>query len=164
VFDAPSRAFLEQWGPAGCALALDLGCGPGFSTELLRDALAPQRVVGVEASPAFVQAARRRAPGLEWVQHDVLELPFPTGPADLVYARFLVSHLPDPARALRALRNCARTPQTDPLTRHPAVRNRTALALPTVVRNSACDSASQSAKTGQTGRGWRCCLVRHREC
>lgn len=102
MFDAPSRAFLAQRGPAGCALALDLGCGPGFTTELLRDALAPQRVVGVDASPAFVQEARRRAPTLEFVQHDVLELPFPTGPADLVYARFLVSHLSEPARALGA--------------------------------------------------------------
>lgn len=98
MFDAPSRAFLEQWGLAGCALALDLGCGPGFTTELLRDALAPQRVVGVEASPAFVQVARGRAPGLAFVQHDVLDLPFPSGAPDLVYARFLVSHLSDPAR------------------------------------------------------------------
>ena len=34
--------------------------------------------------------------------HDVLALPYPTGRADLIYARFLVTHLADPAAALGA--------------------------------------------------------------
>ncbi|MGH0029132.1 MAG: class I SAM-dependent methyltransferase [Myxococcota bacterium] len=105
VFDPPSRAFLGEWKGAGCGLALDLGCGPGFTTELVDAVLAPERTVGIDASQAFVDAASARAPRLAFLRHDVLDLPFPTGPADLVYARFLVSHLADPARALAGWRS-----------------------------------------------------------
>jgi len=59
--------------------------------------------VGLDASPVYVEAARRRAPGpCEFLCHDVLALPYPTGRADLIYARFLVTHLADPAAALGA--------------------------------------------------------------
>jgi len=103
VFEPASRAFLAESGPRGGALALDLGCGPGHTTELVAAATASERCVGLDASAAYVDAARRRAPGrCEFVCHDVLALPYPTGRADAIYARFLVSHLADPAAALGA--------------------------------------------------------------
>jgi ubiquinone/menaquinone biosynthesis C-methylase UbiE len=103
VFEPSSRAFLAEAGRRGGALALDLGCGPGYTTELLASALASKRCVGLDASPAYVEAAQRRAPpGCEFFCHDVLALPYPAGRADLLYARFLVTHLADPAAALGA--------------------------------------------------------------
>ena len=41
-------------------LVVDLGCGPGFSTALLRDVLAPDRVVAVDSSQTFVREAAER--------------------------------------------------------------------------------------------------------
>jgi hypothetical protein len=49
-----------------------------------------------------VSAAGRRAAadGIEFLQHDITETPFPVGPADFLYARLLVAHLAAPAEAV----------------------------------------------------------------
>jgi SAM-dependent methyltransferase len=97
VFESSSRAFLESSVPSPPAVALDLGCGPGHSTHLVADATRAQRVVGIEASPAFAElAATRTHAGVEFVTHDVTSMPLPGAPADLVYCRLLLAHLPDP--------------------------------------------------------------------
>ena len=96
-FEPASRAFLERAAPRGCERALDLGCGPGHTTRMLRGVCAPRELVGLDASPAFVElAAAAPEPGLSFAVHDVTRVPFPGGPADLIYARLLLSHLPDP--------------------------------------------------------------------
>jgi SAM-dependent methyltransferase len=115
VFEPASREFLAAAGRRGGALAVDLGCGPGHTTELLSSALGSARCVGLDSSLAYVEAARRKfraasrrrakaiglAPaGCEFICHDVLSAPYPTGPADTLYARFLVSHLADPEAAI----------------------------------------------------------------
>lgn len=96
-FEPLSRAFLAEFAPRGCARALDLGCGPGFTTRLLRELCAPRELVGLDASAAYVEQARQAAgPGLAFAVHDVTQLPFPGGAADLIHARLLLSHLREP--------------------------------------------------------------------
>jgi len=102
VFEAPTSAFLTAAVRRPVGLAVDLGCGPGHTTELLARCLRPARLAGLDSSAAFVALARRRLPAIEFVVHDVTRTPLPTGPADLLFARFLLSHLPDPAGALAA--------------------------------------------------------------
>jgi SAM-dependent methyltransferase len=100
VFDSASREFLaEDVGPVRPPLALDLGCGPGHTTLLLAESTGARRTVGLDTSDAFLARARADAPaGLEFIRHDATVVPFPTGPADVVYARLLLAHLPDPER------------------------------------------------------------------
>ncbi len=75
-------------------LALDLGSGLGFTTMLLKRATGAKRVVGLESSTEFVLAARARfGKDLEFFQHDVTVMSFPTPRADLIYCRFLLTHL-----------------------------------------------------------------------
>src|SRR5215468_126862 len=129
VFEPASEEFLASGGRRGGALAVDLGCGPGYTTELLARVLESERTVGLDASPAYVEAARtrlraasaslaqraaseRRPQGgraktirpatarCEFACHDVLSAPYPCGRADTLYARFLVSHLADPNAAI----------------------------------------------------------------
>ena len=101
IFDPAARAFLERVAPRRPRLALDLGCGPGFTTALVVDVAEPERTVGIDASESFLELARARAgTGTEFVRHDVTETPFPVGPAELIFARLLLSHLPDPELAL----------------------------------------------------------------
>lgn len=80
------------------ALALDLGCGPGHTTTLLHEVVAAHRTVGLERSHAFVLRARveHGGDGVEFRPHDVTQVPFPVGPAEVVFARYLLAHLPDP--------------------------------------------------------------------
>jgi trans-aconitate 2-methyltransferase len=84
--------------------AMDLGCGPGYSTRLLHALAAPAGTVGVDSSPHHVARARASAPpGIEYAVHDVTVAPLPgESPPDLLYCRFLLTHLRDPARALAA--------------------------------------------------------------
>jgi trans-aconitate 2-methyltransferase len=89
------------------ALAYDLGCGPGYTTDMVARVTEANRTVGLDSSANFVAAARARhgaaQPGghLEFAAHDVLAIPFPAGPAGLIYCRLLLAHLAEPADVVR---------------------------------------------------------------
>jgi len=103
VYEQPTRSLLARWAPARVGVAVDLGCGPGHTTRLLHAVLEPRRLVGVERSPAYAALARERLadlPGVEVVEDDVTQ-PLPVRNADLVFARFLLTHLAAPTAALR---------------------------------------------------------------
>ena len=78
----------------------DLGCGPGATTARLVRRFPSAPVVGIDASTAFVLTARTAVPSARFVTADVTA-PLPGAPYDLVYARFLLAHLPDIAGAIR---------------------------------------------------------------
>jgi SAM-dependent methyltransferase len=94
VYEPDTRALLERSGMRAPRLAVDLGCGPGWSTRLLRDVLAPQRTVGLDASATYVaEAQRRHGPELEFAVHDIVRSPFPVSAPDVMFCRFLLTHL-----------------------------------------------------------------------
>ena len=111
VYEPETRALLELMhdsnAPYAPQVAVDLGCGPGWSTQLLNDVLKPQRTIGLEASDRYVAEARANHPKLEFFTHDVLQTPFPIGAPDLFFCRFLLTHLPSPQKALHAWANVA---------------------------------------------------------
>jgi SAM-dependent methyltransferase len=81
----------------GAPLVVDLGCGPGHTTAMLARAVPGAFVVGVDASLAFLTEARARRPARGgFVRADVCA-PLPVRSPSLVYARFLLAHLPAPA-------------------------------------------------------------------
>ena len=97
VFGPTSREFVDEYAAHGRRLALDLGCGPGVSTRMLAEAGRWERVIGVDSSRSFLDSALDNAPDLQFLQHDVAQVPFPAAlrAAELAYARFLLTHLPD---------------------------------------------------------------------
>ena len=96
MFGAISRAFLATV-PVKPELALDLGCSLGYTTRMLGQSLRATRTVGIDRTPDFIEFARDGAPaGVEFLVHDATEVPFPTGPADVIYARFVLPHVPEP--------------------------------------------------------------------
>jgi len=95
-------AFLELLPPPG-RLALDLACGEG---RLARDMKsAGYSVMGVDASPTLVAAAREADPGFEVQVADASALPFADGDFDLVVAFMTFQDVDDLDGALR---ECAR--------------------------------------------------------
>jgi SAM-dependent methyltransferase len=96
AYDPVSRAFLAAQAPSRPNIAIDLGCGPAFTTELLSEVCRPETIVGVDTSEAFLAAAQVRLPGVRFETHDVTQLPLPGVPADVIYARLLLAHLPKP--------------------------------------------------------------------
>ena len=100
LFDPTSEAFLRAASPRDPDVALDLGCGPGYTTSLVHETAGPRRTVGVDRSEVFARGARDRAPARAFVAADVATTSPPFTRADLVYARLLLAHLPDPSRVV----------------------------------------------------------------
>ncbi len=98
AFAALTRGLLRDLPSGDRRYVVDLGCGPGYTTALLCEAFPHGFVTGLDASEAMVADVRVRLPQATFAVADVtapLRLP-----AHLVYARLLLGHLPDPARAL----------------------------------------------------------------
>ncbi|MFO7658640.1 MAG: class I SAM-dependent methyltransferase [Bacteroidales bacterium] len=72
--------------------ALDLGCGPGYTTNMLASATNAIQVTGIDISENFLESARYSFNKYQFIKHDVTSLPLPVK-ADLIYFRFLLSHL-----------------------------------------------------------------------
>jgi len=101
VFAEPSRAFLRHATSGKLGLAVDLGCGPGFTTHLLAATLPCDHVAGLDTSQHFISLAQQTtADGVSFYRHDVTCVPFPVGPCDLLYCRFLLTHLKHPQAML----------------------------------------------------------------
>jgi SAM-dependent methyltransferase len=88
-------------------LALDLGCGPGATTALLRETTGPERIIGIDSSSSFLRQAHAAVPEAELRQADLSVDDLP--PADLAYARYLLAHLPEPEGRIDAWRASLRT-------------------------------------------------------
>lgn len=97
VFASSTRAFLLETVKGKVELAIDLGCGPGYSTRFLADNIPCERISGLDNSEHFISLARRlETEKMSFHLHDVESIPFPVGPADLIYCRFLLTHLEKP--------------------------------------------------------------------
>jgi len=100
AFAPSSRRFLQGTKPGRVELALDLGSGIGATTALVRDVTNAPRVVGYERSGNFLATARHRYPELTFRDIDLLSPPYPDHEADLIYSRFLLTHIHRPADVL----------------------------------------------------------------
>ncbi|GAA1267118.1 methyltransferase domain-containing protein [Saccharothrix xinjiangensis] len=88
--------------PPAPASVADLGCGTGSLSALV--AGAGYEVRGLDLSGRMVEAARAKAPGVEFRQGDASAPPWPPGTFDVVLARHVLWALPDPAAALERWR------------------------------------------------------------
>jgi SAM-dependent methyltransferase len=91
--------FLTEARPAGVRRAIDLGCGPGFTTDLLARTTGALETWGLDASERMVRFARARFPeggSLCFAVHDVSRAPYPLAGADVFYTRYLFTHLASP--------------------------------------------------------------------
>ena len=87
--------------------ALDVACGPGFLTRIL--ARRCRHVHGVDATPAFLEFARREASGqslsnVEFDEGDAEKLPYSNDSFELITCRSAFHHFPNPGRVLDEMR------------------------------------------------------------
>ncbi len=97
TFAETSRAFMREAGDTRLRMAADLGCGPGYSTHLLARTLEPGHTVGLDNSQSFLALASPTASDrVSFRLHDITTGPFPSGPYDLLFSRFELTHLQRP--------------------------------------------------------------------
>ncbi len=91
-FNPLSGDFISRNTGRKAETAIDLGCGPGFTTAMLAGVTGAKRVTGIDLSDNFLAYARTHHPGLHFIRHNVTLMPLPVK-ADMIYFRFLLSHL-----------------------------------------------------------------------
>lgn len=102
LFEPDTRDLLRRSRVRSPRLAVDLGCGPGWSTRLIREVLDPRQIVGLDASERHVAEAKRiHDAGMEFRIHDVTRTPFPIREPDALFCRFLLTHLRSPQVVLK---------------------------------------------------------------
>ncbi len=97
---------LKTVGVAPRMRILDVACGPGCVSEAATRLGA--LTVGVDFSRHMVERARRRSPGLEFLEGDAQQLPFDSGSFDAVVMNFGVMHVLQPEEAFSQARKVLR--------------------------------------------------------
>jgi SAM-dependent methyltransferase len=92
---ADSREALSDLALDDCEHVLDVGCGTGELTRVLREEC-DGTVVGLDADATLLQSVSEPT-----VRGDATRLPFPDDSFDLVVCQALLINLPDPAAAVR---------------------------------------------------------------
>ncbi|HEQ71798.1 MAG TPA: methyltransferase domain-containing protein [Spirochaetia bacterium] len=73
---------------------LDIGCGPGNSTRLLKKRWPGSRLTGVDGSSAMIETARNNGPDAEWVAADIAEYD-PEQRFDIVFSNAALQWMDD---------------------------------------------------------------------
>ena len=89
----PARELLARVPLLKAARVIDLGCGPGNSTELLAQRFSGARVVGTDNSPSMLESARKRLPGVVFELSDIASWN-PVEAPDLIYANAALQWVP----------------------------------------------------------------------
>jgi trans-aconitate 2-methyltransferase len=90
----PARDLVQRIPLAHVESAADLGCGPGNSTELLRERYPGARVTGVDNSADMIEAARGRTPDIEFEIADIRNWR-PEEPLDVILANAVLQWIPE---------------------------------------------------------------------
>jgi trans-aconitate 2-methyltransferase len=67
----PARDLIARIPNIEVVSAADIGCGPGNSTEVLRERYPRARVIGMDSSPEMIEAARKRLPDIAFEVADI---------------------------------------------------------------------------------------------
>ena len=89
----PARELLGRVPMVNAANVVDLGCGPGNSTELLVQRFPGAKVLGTDNSKSMLESARKRLPGVSFELSDIASWNPSTAP-DLIYANAALQWVP----------------------------------------------------------------------
>lgn len=90
----PARDLLARVPLTSAARIVDLGCGPGNSTELLAQSYPDASIVATDTSPAMLDSARQRLPQCQFELSDVTSWQ-PSTPPQLIFANAVLHWVPD---------------------------------------------------------------------
>ncbi|NEI03047.1 trans-aconitate 2-methyltransferase [Rhizobium leguminosarum] len=93
----PAADLLSRVPGADILSAVDIGCGPGNSTELLTTRFPEAHIVGMDSSGNMIEAARQRLPAAEFETGDI-ETWDPRTPQQLLFANAVLQWVPNHQR------------------------------------------------------------------
>ena len=98
----PIRDLVQRIPLANVARGADIGCGPGNSTEVLRERYPHALIVGIDSSPDMIEAARKRLPDIAFEVADIRDWR-PEEPLDVILANASLQWIPGHETLLPAL-------------------------------------------------------------
>jgi trans-aconitate 2-methyltransferase len=81
---------------------IDIGCGPGNSTRILRDRWPNANIAGLDASEEMIEKAKTAYPTGEWIVAEA-ETWNPAGKYDIVFSNAALQWMPDQANIITRL-------------------------------------------------------------
>lgn len=99
---------LREIPDVGQMTLLEVGCSSGFYADVLKARQLDTRYAGCDYSPAFVDMARRRQPGLRFDVEDATSLAYPDGSFDIVVSGCCILHIHEYEGAIREASRVAR--------------------------------------------------------
>lgn len=98
----PACDLLEHVPITAASQIVDLGCGPGNSTELLRKRFPEASITGIDSSTEMLLEARKRLPSATFIESDASTWE-PAEKTDLVFANALFQWIPNHLEVLKRL-------------------------------------------------------------
>lgn len=79
---------------------LDIGCGPGNSTDILAGRWPKAEVTGIDSSASMIEKARNDHPALRWIEKDAGKDLSDLGTFDIVFSNAALQWIPDHDRLI----------------------------------------------------------------